>query len=411
MQRKNLSNSDSSINNCIKNDFGSHQLDNSNNNNSKNNNNEVITAAHNNHPASLELENLKVLIKNLEMLDRTNQLESLLSPRVTGSRKSMRAGGERPIYPSSNTTSSKATNTNSLFTKLESFNLIKTGSTDSSNYVSLMSENQLQQQQLPTTPTNGKDLLATTHSQQQEPVRVIKITEIIEINGSNNNNNNKNSINTTNNKTTSLQSEMNLDNDSSSPHNESNNKKFSNQLSQVFGHRSTPKTAVHDNYRQLPILIEEKASSSSSSSSCQKFENNSSDKKSNDNSNHYESSSSSKNAEIVLEIINIIDDGGGKEPASKSHSSSQDMLAETTASAIVNSSSDLNHFLLNNHPHLSEAVAIGSGKSKKITIRITGRTRSTSTDTKNSNNNALLQSGNVSACIKEPILVEDVTGK
>jgi hypothetical protein len=357
-----------------------------------------------------DLESLKNLLKNLEFLDKTNQLEAFLSPRLNQKQKSASLSNQNKNSSSSKKTSH---NMNNLHAKLESFDLVKA----TSNIMDGEYYEPSQQQHTPhntTTNSNNTTTATTTtttassgyaENANNDPVRVIKITEIIEINNASNPSNLKSL------KSHQRTSNVNLsDSHFAASSNQNMNSQFAIEANSDFkfnfnesGHAAT-KTSSGDvvyhvaktsenEFRQLPILIEKLAKKNIDTD----------EQRPGDSSSNASllRSNLSKNAEIVLEIINIL---GG---ASKSRSTSPVLIE----------AGDLGNMSLvyggkGGGGGQDAASGGGSGtRPKKITIRITGRTRSVSSDAKKSNaSNTNGGNAPVTACVREPIAIEDITG-
>jgi hypothetical protein len=333
-----------------------------------------------------ELESLKNLLKNLEMLDKTNQLECLLSPRLNQKQKSASLSNHN-----------KKTNPNmsNLYAKLESFDLVKAPS-------NILDEDYDHRPVNTTTATTTTTTTSSGFSENtNDPVRVIKITEIIEIN---NNNANVKALPQKSQRISNLNmNDSHFNTNNTLSHENNSDFKYNFSEGDVAGAKTgdvvyhVAKTSEND-YRQLPILIEKLAKESMDSDG-QKQTESTTVNSSSGSSNNPLRSNLSKNAEIVLEIINILDGA-----ASKSRSNSPLLI----------DAGDLSNIAFEKIGH---EAAGGGSRPKKITIRITGRTRSVSSDAKRNNANSSInvnkgqeQAAPVTACIREPIAIENVTG-
>lgn len=303
-----------------------------------------------------QLEDLKSLIRNLEMLEKTNTLESLLSPRISTNRRVIRPP---PSIMSDN---------------------IKISDGDKNELV--VCESNQNHRENSRVKSSGKD---------SNPLRVIKITEIIEIDDLN-----TAGKNTTTTTTTTRSSTVDVI--------ESNNNKASNRSSspssQAIAHHqvftstnlttstSGPVNRKDSEFRQLPILIEmpdkvktENEQQPTSPTVVNKNVKHASDSQRAQNEG-------TKSSEIVFEIINIVD---------------PEKLAKIEQKLLNDDGSKLDDTFIVGPAHIDP-----NAKPKKITIRITGRTRSTSSDAVK---NQLGGGSSLTACIREPILVEDVSNR
>jgi hypothetical protein len=383
----------------------------------------------------LELESLKNLLKNLELLDSKNQLESLLlsSPSRLLNQKQKSSSLSNQQHKQQRA----ATNTNKtmsdLYSKLESFDLVKAASNivlDGGDYNHHHHPHNNQNMTTTTTTTSSGG-----ENNPNDPVRVIKITEIIEINNNNSNGGQGSSTNLNLLKTPQKSTPQHHHHHHLTTYTLSNNS--SNEPPPppqlpppIFYHvtktnESQQTTLPSSEYRQLPILIErlahettekleQKAATSLAANTTTTTMTNTSTSGNNESGNSggggQRNNVLSKNAEIVLEIINILNGGG---VGSRSNSPTEFVTTDPA--------NNLNLMFSGKGANYASDYATGqsgSARPKKITIRITGRTRSVSSDNKLKEGPAVDAStsqlnsysgDSVRACVREPIVIEDIT--